>query len=73
MTLYEAYVAGWNTCMTGGDGRYWFIRPEECNGKDKALQLAFNMGFGDAFDAEDGEEVLSEEFLSLDDFFSTEV
>ena len=70
MTLYEAYIAGWSTCMAGGDGRYWFNRPEECNGEDRALQIAFNMGFGDAFDAEDDEAPLPADFLSLEDFCS---
>jgi hypothetical protein len=45
-----AYVAGWNACMAGEDGRYTCPEPR---GNETAY--AWNHGFLDAMEAEDSE------------------
>lgn len=50
MTTAEAYIAGWHACMAGLDGRY--SNPHE----DRDLNYAWNYGFLNAMDAEDGED-----------------
>lgn len=50
MTQAEAYAAGWRACFNGEDGR--FTNPNERRG-DNAY--AWDHGFLDAMEAEDGE------------------
>lgn len=51
MTLAQAYVAGWNACFSGEDGRF-------TNPCDRYTNEAFawSHGFLDAMDAEDGDK-----------------
>jgi hypothetical protein len=68
MTLYDAYLAGWNACLAGVDGRYWFTRPEEIE-REASLRRAWCIGWEHAFDREDDdEEPLPANWLSLEDF-----
>lgn len=50
MNQAQAYVAGWEACLHGEDGRYTnpFLRHSE-------ESYAWTHGFLDAMDAEDGE------------------
>jgi hypothetical protein len=67
MTPYQAYLAGWNACLAGVDGRYWFTRPEECE-REPHLRRCWQRGWSDAFDREeDDEQPEDEEWLSLGD------
>jgi hypothetical protein len=67
MTLYEAYLAGWQSCCDGVDGRYWFTRPQDVE-REPALRRAWQQGWSDAFEREEeDEEPLPESFLSLED------
>jgi hypothetical protein len=50
MTEAQAYVAGWRFCMAGGDGRY------TDHGLTGEPAFAWNHGFLDAMEAEDGEQ-----------------
>jgi hypothetical protein len=50
MTQAQAYIAGWNACMNGVDGRYC---PE---GLHQDTGYAWTHGFLNAMESEDGEE-----------------
>lgn len=66
MTLYEAYLAGWNACLQGVDGRYWFTRPEQVEDEPR-LRRCWQLGWQDAFDREDeDDEPLPAEWLCLE-------
>lgn len=60
MTLYQAYCAGWQACLDGVDGRYWFTKPKQIQ-RDPANGLAWQLGWQDCFDnEEDGAEPIPE-------------
>lgn len=50
MTEAQAYIDGWNACMSGEDGRFTNPHPSRTD-----AAYAWNHGFLTAMEAEDGE------------------
>lgn len=50
-TEAQSYVAGWQACMAGVDGRY-----ASQAGRNEDERYAWTHGFLDAMEAEDGEQ-----------------
>lgn len=51
MTEAQAYILGWQACFNGEDGRFTNQLPRHSD-----TEYAWNHGFLDAAEAEDGEE-----------------
>lgn len=62
---YECYLAGWQDCLDGADGRFPDMYRPEYN---KAQRRYWFEGWQECFEREDeDDEPLPEEWLSLDD------